>query len=163
MRARGIALVVDVRTVPRSRRHPQFDRPALPAPLHALGIDYDHLSGLGGLRRPRPDSINTAWRDPGLRGYADHMQTAAFERELTRLIASARQLRTAVMCAEASPWSCHRALLSDALVARDLEVIHILDAGSTCAHELTPFGRVVAGCVSYPGLAGLADDDGATD
>jgi uncharacterized protein (DUF488 family) len=152
--------VADVRTVPRSRRYPQFDRHALPGPLHAAGIAYDHLPGLGGLRQPRPDSINTAWREPGLRGYADHMQTLAFERELGGLIAGAAQRRTAVMCAEASPWQCHRALLSDALVAHGVAVLHILGAESLCSHEPTPFGRTVGGRVTYPGLAGLTAPSG---
>lgn len=151
LRAHGIARVADVRTLPRSRRHPQFDRAALPAGLAAAGIAYVHLPALGGLRRPRPDSVNLGWRHPGFRGYADHMATAEFAGGLAALEALARAERVAVLCAEAAAWRCHRALLADALVARGHEVRHIVAAGRAEPHALAAFARVEDGRVTYPG------------
>ncbi|MGH7388196.1 MAG: DUF488 family protein [Candidatus Rokuibacteriota bacterium] len=149
----GVEMLVDVRTVPRSRRHPQFDRETLPDPLRAAGIGYEHLRALGGLRRSRPDSINTAWQNAGFRGYADHMQTEEFEAALVRLLEVARHARTAVMCAEAVPWRCHRSLVADALVARGVTVEHILSPTRREAHRLTPWARVDGTRVTYPALA----------
>ncbi len=152
LRAHGVAQLADVRTVPRSRRHPQFERDALDAALGAEGIGYRHFPDLGGLRHPRPDSINTAWQNPSFRGYADHMQTGAFARALEELVAYAGARPTAVMCAEAVWWRCHRALLADALTARGVAVRHILSAAVQKSHTLTDFARIEYGRVTYPGL-----------
>ncbi len=152
LRAHGIELVVDVRTVPRSRHNPQFDRSVLPRTLKAAGIEYVHEPDLGGLRKPRPDSPHTGWKNASFRGYADHMDTAAFARGLDRLIERSRTRSTAILCAEALPWRCHRSLIADALVARGIEVRHLLSAASADAHRLTPFARVTGTSVLYPGL-----------
>lgn len=152
LRAHGIEVLVDVRTVPRSRHNPQFDRSALPATLEAAGLSYRHMADLGGLRKPRPDSPYTAWTNPSFRGYADHMDTPAFALALDQLIALARERSTAVMCAEAVPWRCHRSLIADALLARGIEVRHIHDARRAEPHRLTPFARIVGARVAYPGL-----------
>jgi uncharacterized protein (DUF488 family) len=141
----------DIRTVPRSRRHPHFSREALEQSLPAAGLVYRHFPELGGLRRPRRDSPNAGWRHQGFRGYADHMLTEEFAHGLDELVAFAAQ-PTAVMCAEAVWWQCHRQLLSDALVVRGIEVRHISSAKSAPAHTLTDFARPENGRILYPGL-----------
>ena len=118
--------LADVRTIPRSRRHPHFGREALDARLKDEGIAYRHFPALGGLRKPRPDSPNGAWKNQAFRGYADHMQTAEFAAAIDELLDVRRDGASSVMCAEAVWWQCHRMLLSDALVARDVDVQHIL-------------------------------------
>lgn len=153
LRAHGITRLVDVRTIPRSRHNPQFDRDAMPAPLAAAGIAYVHMGGLGGLRKARADSTNTAWRNRGFRGYADYMQTPEFAASLEALIAQARQGPVAIMCAEAVPWRCQHSLISDALVARGVEVRHITSLETPNAHVLTSFARVDGERVTYPGTA----------
>src|SRR5262249_22666019 len=155
LRAHDIACLVDVRTIPRSRRHPQFNREAMPAPLADAGISYLHMPGLGGLRKPRRDSTNTAWRNEGFRGYADHMQTSEFAANVEALLERARGARTAIMCAEAVPWRCHRSLLSDALVARGVEVFHITSATRADPHRLSSFARVDGTRVRYPASSQL--------
>jgi len=150
LRAHRVARLVDVRTIPRSRRHPQFNRENLADDLGTAGIAYAHMAGLGGLRRPRADSINTGWRNAGFRGYADYMQTPEFEAALERLVALARGERVAIMCAEAVPWRCHRSLIADALTARDVRVEHILAVDRAEPHRLTAFARIEAGGVTYP-------------
>lgn len=150
----AIGRLGDVRTIPRSRRYPHFNRETLPGTLEAAGLAYAHLPGLGGLRHPRPDSVNTAWRNAGFRGYADHMQTPEFARNLQALIELAGQGRTAVMCAEAVPWRCHRSLLADALVARGVVVRHILTPERAEPHTLTPSARVEGTRVTYPARQG---------
>lgn len=132
-----VKLLVDVRRFPGSRRHPQFGKEALSAGLAAAGIAYRHEPDLGGRREPRPDSPHTAWRVAGFRGYADHMASPEFRAALERLIAPP-ETPTAVMCAEALPWKCHRQLIADALVARGIEVVHLLAAGQRQAHVLNP-------------------------
>lgn len=154
LRGHGVACIADVRTVPRSRRHPQFSREALEHSLPEAGLRYEHVADLGGLRKPRRDSANLGWRHPSFRGYADYMQTAPFAAALIRLEALARSAPTAVMCAEAVWWQCHRQLIADALVARGHEVRHIMSAGSATPHALTSFARVEEGRVDYPGLLG---------
>jgi uncharacterized protein (DUF488 family) len=150
--AHAIVELVDVRTVPRSARHPHFAREALASALPSAGIRYHHLAGLGGLRKARRDSTNVGWANASFRGYADHMQTAAFDSALDDLIGIARA-PAAIMCAEAVWWRCHRQLIADALVARGWEVRHIVSAGAPAApHRLTGFARVDAGRVTYPGL-----------
>ena len=155
LHAHRIERLMDVRTVPRSRRNPQFDRETLPETLRASGIGYAHVPALGGLRHPRPDSINTGWRNAGFRGYADHMQTAVFGEHLRRLIDRARHERVAIMCAEAVPWRCHRSLIADALTVRGVDVQHILGAEHAQAHHLTPFARVDGTTITYPSIEPL--------
>jgi uncharacterized protein (DUF488 family) len=151
LEAHGIRQLFDIRTVPRSRRHPHFSREALEVSLPNAGVVYRHAPGLGGLRKPRPDSTNTAWRVAGFRGYADYMRTPQFEEALEQLIAAAT-VPTTVMCAEAVWWQCHRQLVADALVARRIEVRHIMSPSTATPHTLTSFARVVEERVDYPGL-----------
>lgn len=150
LRAHGVTLLADVRTVPRSRRNPQFNRETLPTALAAAGIGYQHMAGLGGLRRPRPDSMNLAWVNEGFRGFADYMGTPQFAAALGELLGLARREQVAIMCAEAVPWRCHRSLIADALVARGVTVEHILGLTRRQPHTLTRFARVEGGRVSYP-------------
>jgi uncharacterized protein (DUF488 family) len=152
LKAHGIETLVDIRTVPRSRHNPQFNKENLPASLKAAGIRYLHMGGLGGLRMPRKDSINTGWRNDSFRGYADYMQTDEFARHLDELIALARNARVAMMCAESVPWRCHRSLVADALTARGIKVCHIMSAASAKPHAITPFAHVEGERVTYPGL-----------
>ena len=152
LEAHGIRQVADVRTIPRSKRHPHFAGDALAEFLGSHGIVYRHFPALGGLRKPRPDSGNTAWRNEGFRGYADYMETGAFREALQALEAFAQQAATAVMCAEAVWWQCHRRLLADALLVRGVPVRHILSAGEAKPHELSEFARETEGSVRYPGL-----------
>jgi len=151
MDAHGIEQIADIRTIPKSGRHPQFNSQQLDAFLASHGRSYRHFPALGGLRKPRRDSVNTAWRHPSFRGYADHMQTKEFRAGVSSLIAFSER-PTAVMCAEAVWWRCHRQLLSDALVARNVTVRHILGVGEAKIHALNEFARVSDGSVSYPGL-----------
>ena len=155
LRTHGIERLADVRRFPRSRRHPQFDADALARDLPAAGIAYRHLPGLGGFRRPRADSGNTAWRNTSFRGYADYMETDDFAGHLAALLEEARAGRTAVMCAEAAPWRCHRSLISDALLARGVEVRHILGPQAAELHRLTAGARVEGSRVMYPGAPDL--------
>jgi uncharacterized protein (DUF488 family) len=148
--AHGVARLVDIRTIPRSRHNPQFDRDALAETLPAAGIAYEHRPGLGGLRRPRPDSPNGGWRNSGFRGFADYMQTDAFAGELEALIRSAGSERIAIMCAEAVPWRCHRSLVADALILRGVTVEHIIDESHSLPHKLTAFARVDGTELTYP-------------
>jgi uncharacterized protein (DUF488 family) len=150
LQAHRIDLLVDVRTVPRSRHNPQFNRETLPATLAAAGIDYLHIAALGGLRRPRKDSVNIGWRNDSFRGYADYMQTGEFAGAIEDLLAAAGDRRAAVMCAEAVPWRCHRSLIADALVARGLPVFHIMSAARADEHKLTPFARIDGEHLTYP-------------
>jgi uncharacterized protein (DUF488 family) len=152
LEAHAIGGVADVRTIPRSRRHPHFSREALAPFLAAHDIAYEHFPALGGLRKPRPDSINGGWRHPAFRGYADHMQTAEFAAAVDALLKFAANRRVAVMCAEAKWWQCHRQLLSDALVARGVEVRHIMNPREADPHELSSFARVAGSTVTYPTL-----------
>jgi len=150
LRAQGVAQLVDVRTIPRSRRNPQFHREALAETLPTAGIAYVHMSRLGGLRKTRADSVNLGWRNAGFRGYADYMETPEFARGLEALIELARQRPTAIMCAETVSWRCHRSLIADALTARGIAVEHILAAGRAEPHVLTAFAVVRGTRVTYP-------------
>ena len=147
--AHGIKQLVDIRSIPRSRRHPHFSGDALSASLHEAGIIYRHRAALGGMRKPRRDSGNTAWRVAGFRGYADYMETREFRAALDELIAVAGDLPTAIMCAEAVWWQCHRQLVADALVARGVQVRNIASASAAPAHTLTDFAQVEDGVVTY--------------
>jgi uncharacterized protein (DUF488 family) len=150
LRAHKIQRVVDVRTVPRSRHNPQFNRETLSAKLRGRRIGYVHLRKLGGLRHARRDSVNLGWRNASFRGFADYMQTPEFAEGLRRLIALGKQKRTAIMCAEAVPWRCHRSLISDALLVRGIRAEHIISGKRTQVHELTSFGRVKRKQITYP-------------
>jgi uncharacterized protein (DUF488 family) len=150
LRKYGITRLADVRTVPRSRHNPQFNRESLPEALAAAGIEYVPLPELGGFRRPVPDSPNTGWRNASFRGFADYMQTGEFRAGLEKLAALAEGATTAVMCAEAVPWRCHRSLIADALAARGVAVEDILDAEASQPHRMTPFARVNGTQVTYP-------------
>ena len=152
LHAHGVVQIGDVRTIPKSRRHPHFSREALSESLPVAGIVYRHFPGLGGLRKPSADSVNSGWRHPGFRGYADYMQTPAFAAALDELLTWAGEGSTAVMCAEAVWWQCHRQLVADALVARSVEVRHIMSDKAAPVHTLTSFARVDALSVTYPGL-----------
>jgi uncharacterized protein (DUF488 family) len=138
-----------VRTVPASRRMPHFAKAALESSLPAHGIAYRHMPELGGLRKPKPDSTNTGWRNVSFRGYADYMETDEFWVAIARLEELAADQRVAIMCAEAVPWRCHRSLIADALVARGDEVMHITGSQPPSAHRLTPFARVDGGRITY--------------
>ena len=150
LREHGIEVLVDVRTIPRSRHNPQFNRDALAETLAAAGIEYTHRAALGGLRHPRKDSVNLGWRNASFRGYADYMQTAEFARALAELEGLADTRRTAIMCAEAVPWRCHRGLIADALTVRGRPVLHIQSAAPPTPHQPTPFMRTVEGRPIYP-------------
>ena len=152
LQAHGITGLADVRAVPQSRRHPHFSRDALAASLAAVGIAYRHFGALGGKRVPRADSPNGGWRDPAFRGYADHTMTQEFSAAIAELLAFAADRRVALMCAEGKWWECHRQLVADVLVAKGLDVRHIMSARDAPAHELTSFARVIDGRVQYPSL-----------
>jgi uncharacterized protein (DUF488 family) len=148
LRDAGIELLVDVRRFPSSRRFPWFNGPELARSLASAGIDYVHEEALGGRRDPVPGSVNRGWRVGQFRGYADHMATPEFGAALSRIVAERR--RVCVMCAEAQWWRCHRRLLSDALVARGIAVVHLDARGRPQPHQLTDFAVVEGEHVSYP-------------
>lgn len=150
LKAHGVVTLADVRTVPKSRRVPQFNDDALAETLPGRDIEYLPMRGLGGLRKPRPDSINSGWRNTSFRGYADYMQTEPFREALGRLIEVASTRPTAIMCAEAVPWRCHRSLVADAMTARGWAVLNIMSATSATPHRVTPFARVEGERVTYP-------------
>ena len=159
LQAHGVALLLDVRKMSRSRRNPQFSRDTLARALQQVGIGYVHLPGLGGLRRRRPDSPNTGWKNTSFQGYADYMLTPEFESSLQEVLERGGEERVALMCAEAVPWRCHRSLIADALVVRGVTVEHILGASRTQAHTLRPWARVQGTCIIYPPPA----EDGGRD
>lgn len=152
LRAWRIETLADVRTVPRSRRHPHFNTDALAASLPEQGIAYVHIPELGGFRKTRDDSPNMAWQNESFRGYADYMQTPAFEAALRDLIALAGESRVAIMCAEAVPWRCHRSLIADALVARGCDVAHIMSDTKANPHTITKFAHIEGPRVTYPAM-----------
>ena len=146
----GIERLADIRTIPRSRHNPQFNGDMLGAAVGKEAIEYVALPELGGLRHASKDSPNTGWRNESFRGYADYMQTQAFQDGLGMLIEFGRKKRTAIMCAEAVPWRCHRSLVADALTVRGIPVIEILSENSYRTHALTPFARVEGMQITYP-------------
>jgi uncharacterized protein (DUF488 family) len=150
LQAHGVELLVDVRTVPRSRHNPQFNRETLPQSLAAAGIRYQHMPGLGGLRHARKDSINAGWKNLSFRGYADYMQTAEFLESLQRLMELDASHRLAILCAESVPWRCHRSLIADALTIRGIAVSHIMSESKAAPHRLTAFARVEGDRITYP-------------
>jgi len=155
LKENGVARLVDVRTVPRSRHNPQFNADALPGPLAETGIAYVHRPELGGLRKARRDSPNQGWRNASFRGYADYMQTPEFEQALAALMQLAEQGSLAVMCAEAVPWRCHRSLVSDALTVHGFQVLDIFSTGEIKPHKLTGFAKVSGTSITYPGAPDL--------
>jgi uncharacterized protein (DUF488 family) len=150
LRAHGIKRVIDVRSIPRSRHNPQFNRETLRTKLRGARIGYVHLRKLGGLRHARRDSPNMGWRNTSFRGFADYMQTAQFDAGLQRLIKLGRQKRSALMCAEAVPWRCHRSLIADALTVLGIRVEDIMSKSRSQLHSLTSFGRVRSHRITYP-------------
>ncbi len=151
LRANGVQRVIDIRMIPKSRHNPQFNRETLAPDLRAARIGYVYLKKLGGLRRTRPDSVNLAWRNASFRGFADYMQTPDFEAGLARAIELAESKPSALMCAEAVPWRCHRSLVADALLVRGIKVEDIVGASPPRSHKLTPFARVRGKQITYPG------------
>ena len=150
--AHGVALLADVRTVPKSRHNPQFGAEALARSLRDAGIGYRPFPALGGFRRARADSPNAGWRNASFRGYADYMQTPDFIAALDTLIECAEHDTTAVMCAEAVPWRCHRSLIADALLVRGIPVEEIVSESKTETHRMTPFAHVAGTTITYPAL-----------
>lgn len=150
LKAYGINLLADIRTIPRSRHNPQYEEAALRTLLEEQKIGYLHLTALGGLRHARKDSINTGWKNASFRGYADYMQTEEFSIAIDELIALACRKTVAIMCAEAVPWRCHRSLVGDALLVRGLEVMDILSETSAKPHKMTPWARVEGTSITYP-------------
>lgn len=142
--------VLDVRTVPRSRHNPQFGSEALSASLQAASIRYTHMPGLGGLRRPRPDSPNGGWRNAAFRGFADYMQTREFADNVEQVVKLVSSERCALMCAEAVPWRCHRSLIADALIVRGIRVEDIIGAKGRKLHALTPWAQADGLHIIYP-------------
>ena len=142
--------LVDVRSIPKSRHVPQFNSDALASSLDSAGIEYTHLKPLGGRRHTRKDSINTGWRNTSFRGYADYMATSPFAEGLNTLIKIARTTTTAIMCAEAVPWRCHRSLIADAMMLKGWQVRDILTIAPATEHKLTPFLVAVNGQPTYP-------------
>ena len=150
LRAHGVKRVIDVRSIPGSRHNPQFNGETLRTKLRAAKIGYVYLRKLGGLRHTRRDSPNMGWRNTSFRGFADYMQTSEFDVGLQRLIKLTRQKRSALMCAEAVPWRCHRSLIADALIVRGIRVEHIMSENTSRAHSLTSFGHVRRNRITYP-------------
>src|SRR5947207_4620969 len=145
-----IKLLADVRAWPGSKRYPQFNKDALAESLKAHGIRYEHFPELGGKRKSKPDSRNTAWRNASFRGYADYMETEQFQKGIERLLEISRETGpTAIMCAEAVWWRCHRSLVADYLKLRGVEVLHILGANKIEPHPYTSAARIVNGELSY--------------
>lgn len=161
LREHRIELLVDIRTVPKSRHNPQFGQDQLPDSLTAAGIDYQYMQDLGGLRKTSADSPNGGWRNASFRGYADWMQTDQFASAVEELIAVAESRRTAIMCAEAVPWRCHRSLVGDALLVRGVEVIDIMGPGSAREEKMTPFALADGRSITYPPYED-EDEDEAT-
>ena len=150
LQAHDVTRVVDVRTVPRSRHNPQFNKDSLSDSLKKAGLQYVHMPGLGGLRHPKRDSLNLGWRNASFRGYADYMQSPAFAESLEELIQLANKGRIALMCAEAVPWRCHRSLIADALAVRNIRTEDIMNATRRRIHTLTPFAKACGTAVTYP-------------
>jgi uncharacterized protein (DUF488 family) len=161
LRQNGIACLLDIRTVPKSRHNPQFGQDQLAVSLAAAGIGYRYMKGLGGLRRPHKDSPNAGWRNASFRGYADYLDSAGFAQGLHALLELAARRRTALMCAEAVWWRCHRAIIADVLCVRGIRVVHIVDATRSIVHPFTSPARVVHGKLAYP--APTADDGARLD
>jgi uncharacterized protein (DUF488 family) len=150
LRSHGIQRVVDVRTIPRSRHNPQYATEPLEAHLKTAKLAYLHMPELGGLKKANKDSVNVGWKNASFRGYADYMQSERFQRALELLMAESRARSTAIMCAEAVPWRCHRSLIADALLIRGWSVRHIMTKTKADTHRLTRFAVVDADRITYP-------------
>jgi len=150
LRAHGVRQLVDVRTIPRSRHNPQFNRETLGRFLRNRRIGYRHMKDLGGLRRAQPDSRNMGWHNSSFRGFADYMQTPDFEAALKKLIKAAEMKPTAIMCAESVPWRCHRSLIADALTVRNIRVDHLYGPGRARPHKLASMAHVNGTRITYP-------------
>ena len=150
LREHEVTTLVDIRSIPRSRFNPQFNKDSVPDDLAQSGIDYVYMADLGGMRKQRKESANSGWRNASFRGYADYMGTEEFTRALNLLIDLAQKSKTAIMCAEAVPWRCHRSLVGDALSVRGIEVIDIMGLGKVKLHRPTPFVRVENDTLTYP-------------
>ncbi|NLD05678.1 MAG: DUF488 domain-containing protein [Synergistaceae bacterium] len=148
----GINFLVDVRTIPRSWHNPQFNKETLPAELALQGIGYLHMTGLGGLRKTRPDSLNQGWHNASFRGYADYMQTDEFKSNLKTLIDMSAKNTLVIMCAETLPWRCHRSLIADALLIRGIKVQDIFKEGVSKEHRITSFAQVRGTEITYPAI-----------
>jgi uncharacterized protein (DUF488 family) len=159
LHAHHVRQLVDVRTIPRSRHNPQFAQDQLGPALEQAGIRYRHAPALGGLRHARRDSINTAWRNASFRGYADYMETPPFGEAIEDLIARARKRSTAIMCAEAVPWRCHRSLIADALLVRGIDAEEIAGPTRTEPHKLTSWAKVQGQSITYPGESAAPAED----
>lgn len=160
LQGHGVARLIDIRTVPRSRHNPQFNRETLPDSLQTFGIAYSHFPGLGGLRPKRKDSINTGWRNTSFRAYADYMQSDEFADSLDDMIKIAAHEQVALMCAEAVPWRCHRSLVADALLAHNIAAYEIINPARSQRHKLTPFAHVQGTTVTYPPLPSAGPANG---
>lgn len=145
-----LKLLIDVRSIPKSKHNPQFGEPRLRRSLEKHGIEYQHWAGLGGLRHTKKDSTNKAWRNPSFRGYADYMQTDEFRKNVRKLVSRSKRKRLVIMCAEAVPWRCHRSLIADALLIHGSPVEEIFSSFNHRPHRLTPFAKVVKGRITYP-------------
>lgn len=150
LQAFKIETIIDVRTIAASRHNPQYNEEELRRSVNENGIEYSRLKGLGGLRHSAKDSINTAWQNASFRGFADYMQTPQFAESLEQLIKIAEKKQTAIMCAEALPWRCHRSLIGDALLVRNITVIDILSERSFRPHFMTSFAKIDGLKVTYP-------------
>lgn len=150
LRIHEIQRIVDVRTIPRSRHNPQFNKESLPKSLKRVHIGYIHIKGLGGLRHAKKDSVNMAWRNTSFRGFADYMQTEEFKKNIDKLINIAKKKQIVLMCAESVPWRCHRLLIADALQVRGITVKHILGKKTCKDHELTPWIKICGLQITYP-------------
>jgi uncharacterized protein (DUF488 family) len=159
LKANEVTHLLDVRTMPRSRQNPQFNKETLPGSLRTAGIRYSHLPGLGGLRHARKDSVNDGWRNASFRGYADYMQTAEFGVNVQAVAELAHHERCALMCAEAVPWRCHRSLIADALILRGIRVEDIIGKGPRKLHAMTPWSRTDGQRIWYPSPQREAQED----
>ncbi|QSR86462.1 DUF488 domain-containing protein [Candidatus Methylacidiphilum infernorum] len=150
LKAAGVDFLYDVRSVPRSRHNPQFDKENLKAALEKESIGYRHLAEAGGFRHPRKDSLNWGWENESFRGFADYMATEKFSGALNQIVETARNKNVALMCAETLPWRCHRFLIADALVLQGIEVVHLFPMGKEKKHERTPWSKLYNGVLIYP-------------
>jgi uncharacterized protein (DUF488 family) len=155
-----VSLLVDIRTISRSRHNRQYEEKALRHALDNEKIGYLHLAALGGLRHARKDSINTGWKNASFRGYADYMQTEQFSTAIDELISLTKKGTVAIMCAEAVPWRCHRSLVGDALLVRGIEAIDILSSTSARPHRMTPWAKVDGVRITYPGEGDSGENNG---
>jgi len=147
----GIQKVVDVRTIPKSRHAPQFNKDSLGRELRSSGIDCVNMQELGGLRKAKSDSVNQGWENASFRGFADYMQTKEFDDGLKKLIEFSQEKKIAIVCAEAKPWECHRSLIADVLVARNVQVFHIMGTKNIMQHKITHFAKINGSEITYPG------------